>query len=150
MLLKAEDLPVTEIAKPHMDPERAGDTARFILEHLYGEKAPSAQKLEGQIAAFDGDVMVAVGALGETGVPGRARLRDVVVREGYKRSGLGTKIVSKIEAMATEAGAKEISCVSASTSVAFYRKLGYTADEVELDCVKILDRSKLPDEEVAA
>ncbi|HEX5744236.1 MAG TPA: GNAT family N-acetyltransferase [Candidatus Saccharimonadales bacterium] len=145
MLLTAEEIPIAEIPTPQEDPERAEEAARFILKNLYREDNPSARRLREQltdmdrrttIAAFDGDLMVATGSL-EIGLPTEAKLEDMAVRDDYKRIGLGSMIVSRIEAMAAQAGAEEIRFMSAITSVAFYQKLGYSVHDV-IFCQKAL------------
>ncbi len=151
MLLMAEDIPIVEIPRPQEDSERAEETARFILKNLYRLANPSAQRLEYQladlrerttIAAFDDGLIVATGSL-EISLPGQAKLEDIAVldKEGYRRIGLGSKIVRMLEEVAVDAEAEEIRFTSSITAIAFYEKLGYTVDEAEVLCMKTLVRT---------
>lgn len=146
--MTAEDVPVVEIPRPQENPAQAEEAARFILKNLYREGDPSTERLEEQledlrkrttVAAFDSGMIVATGSL-EIGLPTEAKLEDIAVldRIGYRRIGLGSKIVRRLETMAAESGVRDIRFLSAIQSVAFYKKLGYTVDEAAVFCAKTL------------
>ena len=155
MLLAAAEVPLVEIPRPQEDPQRAEEAARFIVENVYRKSNPSPERLAEQLvdmrsrttlAAFEGGMIIGTGSL-EIGLPHQARLDDIAVldEEGYRRIGLGSRIVSRLEAMAAERRAYEITFVSAATSLGFYQKLGYVIDKSSQMCLKnLLEAPALP------
>jgi N-acetylglutamate synthase-like GNAT family acetyltransferase len=78
--------------------------------------------------------IVGVAALQVVG-EGVGRVRYVYILPGYQRQGIGTALVTRVEAKAKEMGLRKLRVLTvekASWAVAFYEKLGYRlAEKVE-------------------
>ncbi len=79
------------------------------------------------MVCINGDV-IGVGRL-HFNNPGEAQIRYMAVDEGYRRKGMGTMLLKKLEKKAGENGASYIILNARENVVSFYRKNGYAVVE---------------------
>jgi amino-acid N-acetyltransferase len=108
---------------------------------LYRDDDEVASQIRSYIVAKDGDEIAGFAALFiYTGA--LAEVRSLIVGEKYRRHGLGSKIVKKLEDEAKELGLKELLALTYQKS--FFEKLGFTEIEkaeipehkIWADCIK--------------
>jgi len=74
------------------------------------------------VLLFSGNISVATGRLTADGHIGR-----IAVLKSHRQQGYGTKIILKLEQIATETGLKEITLAAQLQAQTFYEGLGYQA-----------------------
>ncbi|MCD6573014.1 MAG: GNAT family N-acetyltransferase [Thermoplasmata archaeon] len=80
------------------------------------------------IMACDGNKIVGVARLHFNGIK-EAQIRYMAVEEGYRRRGIGSMMLRRLEEMAKEKGAEYIILNARENAVNFYKKNGYSIIE---------------------
>jgi len=108
---------------------------------LFRDDDEVASQIRSYVVAKDGETIAGFAALFIYS-SSLAEVRSLVVSEKYRRHGLGSKIVNKLEAEAKELGLKELLALTYQKS--FFEKLGFREiEKTELpehkiwaDCIK--------------
>ncbi len=99
----------------------------------------AAEATDSLLAAYDTDRLAGVVMLRPDG-PGSGKLRQMAVAVDMRGRRIGEQLVSALEKHARSLGIRKIGLASRETAVAFYERLGYTADGPQFTEVTIPHR----------
>lgn len=94
---------------------------RSWLDTLSPDRCRSAMRSETMIVADDGTGIVAFGSLAEK----EGEIRAVYVHPDHVGSGIGMRVLRRLEDIAASAGLENLSLRSSLNAVGFYRRAGY-------------------------
>ncbi len=118
---------------PPWSPE--GDGEHTVTHHVQGVRATLAAGGR-MFGAFDGDRLVAMAVLCYELEPGVAELAGLWVGQGYRRRGIATQLLARVEDRAREHGARRlyVSATPSESAVGFYTSRGFRpAEQVHPD-----------------
>lgn len=133
-----------EIIKiPLEDMQLVDQVAHLILHDLSRKQHPTPARVEKQkedvrqrsvtLGVFSGEQVIATGGLEIDSGSREAVLQDMVVAEGYRREGLGGRLLRALEEQAIEEGMERLAVTPALTADGFYLKMGYGQVNVHED-----------------
>jgi ribosomal protein S18 acetylase RimI-like enzyme len=152
--LAGDALAILEAQRSAVRGGAASDAYRQeIIDHWAPERI-APQRIEAFARSIERREAVVLVAEDEAGrilgfgsiVPGNCELRALYVRAEHGRCGVGRAILSRLEALAREAGLEELRLDASVNAVPFYRAQGYIALErgehvlksgARMDCVRM-------------